>query len=235
MAVAAMGTKLLVGVNSIAELTSISGLEISADTIETTSLDSAGWRSFIQGVRDGGEVSVSGYFNPGDTNGQFAMYTSMTAGTVLSYTITFPSSMGASWTFSGIVTAYTTGAEMEDSVTFEATLKVTGQPALGVTASAGLSALTLSGTGGTLSPTFATNKFTYSWTFNTSTTITVTPTAASHTIALYIDGVFSQNITSGAASNAIAFAAQESKMLTLVVNESGKTQRIYEVAAVRTA
>lgn len=235
MAVAAMGTKLLIGVNSIAELTSISGLEITADTIETTNLDSAGWRSFIQGVRDGGEVSISGYFNPGDTNGQYALYSSLTGGTVLSYTITFPSSLGASWTFSGIVTAYTTGAEMEDSVTFEATLKVTGQPALGVTASGGLTALTLSGTSGALSPAFANGKFTYSWTFITSTTITVTPTAASHTIKLYIDGVYSQDITSGSASNAISFAAAESKMLTLVVYESGKTQKIYEIAAVRTS
>jgi predicted secreted protein len=235
MAVSAMGTKLLIGVSSIAELTSVSGLEISADTIETTNLDSAGWRSFIQGVRDGGEVSISGYFNSADTNGQYALYTSLTAGTVLSYTITFPATLGASWTFSGIVTGYTTGAEMEDSITFEATIKVTGTPALGVTASGGLTALTLTGTGGALSPTFANGKFTYSWVFNTSTTITVTPTAASHTIKLYIDGVYIQDITSGAASNAIAFAAAESKMLALVVNESGKTQKIYEIAAVRSA
>lgn len=235
MATASMGTKLFIGVNSMAELTSISGLEISADTIETTNLDSSNWRTFIQGVRDAGEVSISGYFNPGDTNGQYAMYTALTAGTVSSYKITFPSSMGAEWTFSGVVTSYTTGAEMEDSITFEATIKVTGAPALGVTASGGLTALTLSGTGGTLSPTFANGKYIYSWTFNTSTTITVTPTAASHTIRLFIDGVYSQDITSGAASNAIAFAAAEGKLLTLVVNETGKTQKIYEVAAVRTA
>lgn len=236
MAVAAQGTKLFIGVNSIAELTSISGLELSGETIDTTSLDSTGgYRTFIQGFKDGGEVSISGHFNPADTNGQYALFTGFSNGTVTSFKITFPSSMGAEWTFNGVVTGYTTGAELENTVTFEATIKVSGQPSLGLTASGGLTALTLTGTAGVLSPTFSNSKFVYSWTFTTLSSITVTPTAASHTILLYIDGVFSQTITSGSASNAISFAAAEGKMLTIVASESGKTQRIYEIAAVRTS
>lgn len=231
---AGAGTKLFIGANSVAELTSISGLEISGDTIETTTYDSGGWRTFIQGLKDGGEVSVSGFFFPGDTNGQKAVYDALISGASTNFSINFPATLGAQWTFSGIVTGFTTNPDMEQSITFEATIKVSGQPALGLTASTGLSALSLSGAG-TLSPTFANGKFVYSYTYATAATITVTATAASHTILLYIDGVFSQTLTSGSASNAISFAALDSKMLTIVASESGKTQKIYEVAVVRTA
>lgn len=133
MAVAAMGTKLKIGTASVAELTEISGLDISADTIETTTLDSGGWRTFVQGVKDAGEVSLSGYFNPDDTDGQKALVDAFNAGTVLALTIDFPVALGAKWTFSGIVTQITTGASMEDSISFEANVKVTGSPTLTLT------------------------------------------------------------------------------------------------------
>ena len=131
MATAAMGTKLIIGsTNAVAELTGITGMDLSADTIETTNLDSAGWRSYIQGVRDAGEVSCSGYFKPGDTNGQKALYDAFTSGTLTNFKIDFPAALGADWTFSGIVTGISTDAQMEDSITFECTIKVTGSPTL---------------------------------------------------------------------------------------------------------
>lgn len=235
MAVAAMGTKLFIGLNSIAELSSVSGLELSADTIETTNLDSGGWRQFIQGVKDGGEVSISGYFNPGDTNGQKAIYDAFGTGTVTAFKIAFPSTLGAEWQFSGIVTGVTTGAEMEDTVTFEATLKVTGTPALGLTASGGLTALSFTGgTSPSFTPGFANGTFNYSFTFTTATSVTLTATAANHTILLYIDGSLAQTLTSGSASSAISFTTTGSKKLTIVCFEAGKTQKIYDVVAVRT-
>jgi predicted secreted protein len=44
---------------SIAEVNSISGPSLSRDTIDVTSLDStSGYREFIGGFRDGGEVSL---------------------------------------------------------------------------------------------------------------------------------------------------------------------------------
>lgn len=133
MAVHSMGTKLKIGTDSVAELTDIGGLDLSADTIETTTLDSGGWRTFVQGMKDAGEVSVSGYFNPDDTDGQKALYDAFSAGTVLSLTVEFPTALGAKWTFSGIVTQITTGASMEDSVSFESTIKVSGAPTLVIT------------------------------------------------------------------------------------------------------
>ena len=143
--------------------------------------------------------------------------------------------MGAEWDFNGIVTGFSTGVELEDGISFEATVKVSGKPSLGLTASAGLSALALTGAGGALTPSFAGTTYSYAFSGVTATSVTVTATAASHTLALYIDGVFSQWLTSGSASAAIAMAAIGSKMLTILAYEAGKTQKVYEIVVVKTA
>lgn len=241
MATFSMGTKLFIGANSIAELTEISGLELSADTLDTTTLDNSNnYRTFIQGMKDAGEVSMSGFFNPADTLGQKAIYDLFVAGTVSSFSIVFPSAMGASWTFSGVVTGVTTGSSMEDLVSFEATVKVSGVPSLNLTASADLTGLSVSGgTGGTLSPTFAGSTYTYAYTFTTAAAnIAVTATLASSTIKLYVDNAYVQDLTSGSASSAISFAATTgaaSKMATVVVQQAGKTVKTYDIALIRTA
>lgn len=230
----AMGTKLLIGANSVADLTSIGGLEPSADTIETTTLDSTnGWRTFIQGLKDGGEVSLSGFLNVGDANGQMAMYNAFNSGALLSYTILFP--FGAAWNFSGIVTGISTGAEVEDQVNFEATIKVSGQPSLGLTPSAGLSAIALTGTGGALTPAFNAGNNLYAFSGVTATSVTVTATAASHTITLFVDGVLTQTLASGQASAAIPMTAVGSKKLTILAAEANKAPKLYEITLVKTA
>jgi predicted secreted protein len=128
---AAFGTAFKVGTYTVGKLNSIGGLEISADTIETTTLDATNnYRTFIQGLKDGGEVSLSGYLDPTDTNGQKALYTALDAGTVLSCGIVFPTALSCNWAFSAVVTAFNTGAELEDMVSFEGTLKVSGKPVL---------------------------------------------------------------------------------------------------------
>lgn len=231
----AMGTKIKIGANSIAELTSVGGLELSADTIESTTLDSNGWRTFIQGLKDAGEVSLEGYFNPNDTNGQKTLYDLFESGAASAFTILFPSALGASWDFTGIVTGVTTGADMEDAISFEATIKVSGKPSLGLTPSAGLSDLSLTGTGGILTPAFANGTYSYAFSGVTDTSVTITATAANHTLKLYVDGVYLQDLTSGSPSNAIAISGIGSKMLTILANELGKTQKVYEIVVVKTA
>ena len=63
----ALGTKLKKGQNYVAELTEISGIDMSADTIDVTTLNStSGFREFVAGLKDGGEVGISGFFYPGD-------------------------------------------------------------------------------------------------------------------------------------------------------------------------
>lgn len=230
----ALGTKILINAAAIANITSVNGLQLSADTLDTTTLSSTGgYRSFTGGFKDGGEVTVSGYFDPSDTNGQVALYNAFEAGGAIPFTILFPSQMGASWTFNGVVTGISTGAELEDLVSFEATIKVSGKPTLALTASSGLTGLSLTGTGGALTPTFSNGTYLYAFSGVTATSVTVTATASGQTIKLFVDGQYVQDLTSGSASAAIAMAAVGSKKLTILANEDGKTQKMYEVVVVK--
>lgn len=131
MASNSLGTKIKLGENAIANLTEISGLEISADTIDVTTLDSTdGYREFIGGLKDGGEVGVSGFFDPTTGKGQAEFLEALESGEVSSFTIEFPTAIGKKWTFKGIVTAFTTGVSLEDPLSFEGSIKVTGKPTL---------------------------------------------------------------------------------------------------------
>ncbi|WEK56372.1 MAG: phage tail tube protein [Candidatus Cohnella colombiensis] len=231
----AVGTKIMIAAKAIASLKSIGGLDLSADTADVTTLDSdGGYREFIGTFKDGGEVPISGNFEPGNP-GQSDVYDAFESGDTLPFSIIFPAKLGASWIFKGVVTKFTTGAELDGVVTFEATIKVSGKPSLGKTPSAGLSALALTGTGGTLSPVYNTNNSSYSFGGVTAASVTVTATGAGQTIKLFIDGAFSQDLTSGSASAAIPLTLNIGKKLTIMANEDGKTQKVYEVVVIKTA
>lgn len=234
MAQRALGTTIQIGANIIAELTSIAGLELSAETIDTTNLSSTGgYREFIGGFKDGGEVSLSGHFSAQDTNGQLALYAAFQAGSTDSYTIIFPA--GGSWTFNGVVTGFSTSAELEDTISFESTLKVSGAPSFGLTQSGGLTALSLVGTGGALSPAFAVGNRAYTYGGVTAASATITATAAAHTIKLYIDDVYSQDLVTGSPSASIPLTINVGKRLTIIAYEVAKAPKIYEVTVVKTA
>jgi len=105
---------------------------------------------------------------------------------------------------------------------------------LAVVASGGLSALAMAGTGGTLSPAFGAAIRSYTFGGVSAASVTVTPTAVSHTIKLYVDGVYVQDIVSGSASAAIAMTVG-SKKLTLVAYEAGKASQTTEIIVVKTS
>lgn len=126
----ALGTKFKKGNVAIANLTSISGIEITADTIDVTTLDSlGGYKEFINGFKDAGEVGIEGYFDASE--GQMSFQGSIDTGTAEAYTIEFPPMLGASWQFDGIVTNFKVGdAEMDGTIAFGATIKISGKPTL---------------------------------------------------------------------------------------------------------
>lgn len=125
MAKRALGTTLAIGSTTVGGLTSISGVEISADTIDVTTLDSTdGYREFIGGFIDGGEVSAEGYLSDLGTNE--ATLVTLVGADETACVITF--SNGATWTFDGVVTGFSTSADLEDPLSFSITVKVSGQP-----------------------------------------------------------------------------------------------------------
>lgn len=129
-----LGTVLNAGTQKVGGLTSIGGLELSSDTIDVTTLDSdGGYREFINGFKDGGEVPIEGYFYGAGDAGQQALYTLFESGASEEFEIKFPAETGASWEFNGIVTGFSTSADLEDPLSFSATIKVSGKPTLNVT------------------------------------------------------------------------------------------------------
>ena len=95
-----------------------------------TALDNAtGYREFVAGLKDGGDISLSGYFDYADA-GQKALYAAFESGEVEDGEIVFPAAMDCKWTFSGVVTAIETGAELEGALSFSCTVKVSGKPTL---------------------------------------------------------------------------------------------------------
>ena len=104
-----------------------------------------------------------------------------------------------------------------------------------VEASGGLTGLTMTGTGGTLSPSFGAAVRYYTYGGVTGTSVTVTPTAAGHAIKLYVDDVLAQTLSSGVASSAISIPTAGTKKLTIVAQEAGKQSQTTEIIVVKTA
>jgi predicted secreted protein len=235
-----VGTKIKIGSNWIAEITEVGGLELSAETIDVTNLSSdGGYREFIGSFKDGGELSISGFFAPGDL-GQKGLYEAFTAGSVDTYQILFPSELGASWDFNGVVTGFSTDASLEEAIGFEATIKVSGAPSLGLTASANLTGLSVAsistGAGAdTLTPAFSGSEYAYSYTHD-GTAVTVTPTLVGVTFDIYVDNtLFQSGLVSGTASKQITTGLSDGKKITILYAESGKSQKMYDIVAVKTA
>lgn len=125
-----VGTKLIVNEKPVGGLTSISGIEISADAIDVTDLaNEDGFREKLPGFKDAGEVGASGYLD-GDNAGQDECYDLMASGDVVDCSIQFPAKIGKTWKFKAGVTKFTTSAELEDAVSFEISLAVSGKPEL---------------------------------------------------------------------------------------------------------
>lgn len=129
-----VGTKFTVDTTAVGGLTSISGVEVSAETTDVTALDNTdGYKEFLGGFKDGGEVPLEGFLDGADA-GQDAMYTAMEDQQVHKFAIIFPQTIGKTWSFSGVVTKFATTVALSDGVKFSASIKVTGKPALAKTA-----------------------------------------------------------------------------------------------------
>ncbi len=103
-----------------------------------------------------------------------------------------------------------------------------------VSASGGLTALSMTGTGGTLSPSFSASNRYYTFSGLTGTSFTVSATAANHTILLYIDDVLTQTLTSGSASSSIPMTSAGTKKIKIVAFEVGKQSQTTEIIVVKT-
>ena len=121
----ALGTTISFNAKTIGALTSIGEITPDSEELDATTLDSAsGYREFLQGFKDSGEVTLSGYYDKTDL-GQQELITGYGNGEVKAVVITFPNSAGA--TFQAYVKSFTLGAaDVDGIVGFGATLRISG-------------------------------------------------------------------------------------------------------------
>ena len=121
----ALGTTITFNSKTIGSLTSIGEITPDSEELDATTLDSGGYREFLQGFKDSGEVTLSGYYNKTDL-GQQELITGYGTGLVKDVAIVFPSSAGGA-TFQAYVKSFTLGAaDVDGIVGFGATLRISG-------------------------------------------------------------------------------------------------------------
>ena len=109
---------------AIAEITSISGPNMSRETIDTTSLDtSGGYRTFLASFRDGGEITLNMNFT---RDGYIAMKTDFETDTTVNYQIVCSDTGATTMDFAGLCTGLGFEASTDDVIKANTTIKVSG-------------------------------------------------------------------------------------------------------------
>lgn len=109
----------------VADVTEVGVLDASAETIDVTSHDSDdGWREFVGGVKDAGELKMNINYDPSVHGAIFALL----GEDGVSHKVTLTDSGAAVVDFDGIVTGFSVGAPYDDKLSGEVTVKVTGKP-----------------------------------------------------------------------------------------------------------
>lgn len=123
----------------VAEIQDIDGPSMSRDAIEVTSQDSAsGWREFIPGMRDGGEVGITANWIPAAAtqDGSAGVLSKFTDDDLHNWKIVTADD-GSSGTmdidFAAIVTDFNVSLPMEEQAQLEFTLKISGAVTIATT------------------------------------------------------------------------------------------------------
>lgn len=111
--------------NAIAEVTNISGPSMTRDTIDVTNLDSiGGYREFIAGFRDGGEMVLTMNFT---VNGYEQLHIDFASDTAVNYQLVLPDAGNYTLGFAGLVTALPLTVPTDSQITMDVTIKITGE------------------------------------------------------------------------------------------------------------
>lgn len=113
---------------SLAEVNSISGPGMSRETIDVTSLDSTGgYREIIAALRDGGEVSFQMNFTRANYD---LMKADFESDTLQNYQILLDDTDNTAIEFTGLVMEFPLNIAIDDKITIDVTIRVSGQPSV---------------------------------------------------------------------------------------------------------
>ena len=110
---------------TIAEVNTITGPSMTKDFIDVTSLDSTGgYREYIGSFRDGGTVVLNMNFT---VDGYEEMHNDFESDDSKNYQIVLPDTGAYTLGFTGFVTDLPLTIPLDDKITVDVTIKVTGQ------------------------------------------------------------------------------------------------------------
>lgn len=119
---------------AVGEVVEVAGPSISVDAIDTTHHGNTdGWRRKIAGLADGGEVTFTIQLEPGDATHGISAGTGVVSqiGTAnKNWRITGPSGHNYRWAFSGFVSAFSASYPIDDKITADVTITISGKPTL---------------------------------------------------------------------------------------------------------
>ena len=109
----------------VGKLSSVGEIRPDSNMIDVTTLDAeGGWRTYLQGFRDAGELALTGFLEAED-RGQAALRTAYESGEAGMAEVEFPD--GTTVSFMAYVKAWSVGAaEVDGAVGFGAVLRLTG-------------------------------------------------------------------------------------------------------------
>jgi predicted secreted protein len=109
---------------NIANVDSIGDISLSADEIEDTTYGSSGWKTFVQGLKDGGTFDVVLNYDSTDTSNN-RLITAFNSGGSAQYTITFPDS--STLIFTAFVSGIGIAVPKDEKVQRTFTLRIDGK------------------------------------------------------------------------------------------------------------
>lgn len=113
---------------AIAEVLSITGPGMTRDFIDVTNLASTGgYREFISGYRDGGELTFTINFIYAGYNN---MKTDFDSDSSIAYQVILPDGGNTTLSFNGYVTTMPLNITPDEAVTCDITIKITGEVSL---------------------------------------------------------------------------------------------------------
>jgi len=123
------GSGSITALTDIAQISSLSGPNLQASTIDVTTHDSVNaTREFVSGLIDAGEFTVGLVFDPNVVT-HIALWNDLVARTSASFALHFPTLLGVSWGFEGFVTGFgPIEAQPDGAITTTATIKLSGAP-----------------------------------------------------------------------------------------------------------
>jgi len=124
------GATIQIGTTTITQLNTIVPPGFDSDDIDVTTHDNTnGFRTYIKGMSDAGEIEVEGNFDY--SKNYSTCYALMVTRTLQTITITVPTEPSVTkWECLGYCKSLETEAPVDDKIPFNATIKVSGKPIL---------------------------------------------------------------------------------------------------------